>query len=302
MQSCTTDLEMTEHPTNSKEIITVSRRILVQITGSMKQFEEQGKQAATWSPINAKVGDVFGVHDIFETTPDQGTTSAVLQSAVIHKICLLEQKNDFPVHLGVNISCITPEETTRSGHKYAVTAMAKTHMTHPLLVYEAGDQQEGLEWRSRYPEYNTSNLEKVGVLPVTGQQFIFCSKNHPAIEVLRQNKDLINNDIDSQPLIDDEWYKIMKPVFSTCCEALKKKILAKVATRDLNNFEVQISRVGRDTWTSSTVHQQDELLQAVSIEGDANTDKASVVRSMQELTRRNYTYSARLEVTYEVAV
>ena len=68
---------MSEHPTNSKEIITVSRRILVQITGSMKQFEEQGKQAATWSPINAKVGDVFGVHDIFETTPDQGTTSAL---------------------------------------------------------------------------------------------------------------------------------------------------------------------------------------------------------------------------------
>jgi len=290
--------------TPSKEIVTVARRILVQITGSLNKFNEQGVQAATWQPMNTKVGDVFGVHDIFETTPDQGTTAAVLQSAVIHKICLLEQKNDFPVHLGVNISCITPEETTRSGHKYAVTALAKSHNTNPLLIYEAGDQQEGLEWRSRYPEYNTNNLDKVGVLPVTGQPYIFCSKNHPAIEVLRQNKELINSDIDSQPLIDDEWYKIMKPVFSTCCDALKKKILAKVATRDLNNFSVQISRVGRDTWTTNDAHHQDDLMEAVRsnlpIEHAKNVEM--VKEEVANVSRRPYTYSARLEVTYEVAV
>jgi len=81
---------------DTKQVVQVSRRVLVQITGSIDHFNRTGMEAATWTPINGKIGEVFGVNEVFETTPDQGMTSAALQSAVVHKITVLHQKSDFP--------------------------------------------------------------------------------------------------------------------------------------------------------------------------------------------------------------
>ena len=168
-----------------KEVVQITRRLLVQVRGTMDNFNRMGTEAATWKPVNGKMGEVFGVHDCFESVPDAGTTAGVLQNAIIHKITLLEQKNEFPVHLGVNISCITPEETTRTGHKYAVTSLANSHSQFPLVVFEAGEHTDGIEWRNKYPQYNAMNLDTQGVLQVTGENYVFCSKDHPAIDVLR---------------------------------------------------------------------------------------------------------------------
>ena len=40
-----------------KQVVNVSRRVLVQITGSMDNFNRTGMEAATWTPINGKIGD-----------------------------------------------------------------------------------------------------------------------------------------------------------------------------------------------------------------------------------------------------
>ena len=57
----------------AKEQYLVTRRFAVQIRGSLSGFAGAGQQAATWAPINGKVGDVFGISDIFESTPDVGS-------------------------------------------------------------------------------------------------------------------------------------------------------------------------------------------------------------------------------------
>ena len=76
---------------DSKQVVQVTRRLLVQITGSMDHFNRTGIEAATWAPINGKIGEVFGVNEVFEQTPDQGMTAAALQNAVVHKITCLHQ-------------------------------------------------------------------------------------------------------------------------------------------------------------------------------------------------------------------
>jgi hypothetical protein len=284
-----------------KEVVQITRRLLVQVKGTMDNFNRMGTEAATWKPVNGKMGEVFGVHDCFESVPDAGTTAGVLQNAIIHKITLLEQKNEFPVHLGVNISCITPEETTRTGHKYAVTSLANSHSQFPLVVFEAGEHTDGIEWRNKYPQYNAMNLDTQGVLQVTGENYVFCSKDHPAIDVLRQNHDIINSDIDQHPLIDGSWYKIQKPVFSMCCDALRKRVLTSVPTRDLNNFHVQISRLNRDDWTTS-IDTHDELMCAVPPHVLASGDELEIGQHIKGLIDQPNTWSGRLEVTYEVTV
>ena len=291
----TADVSMADN----KQIVQVNRRVLVQITGSIDSFKKTGMEAATWTPIQGKVGEVFGVNELFEHTPDQGLTAAALQNAVIHKITCLQQKNGFPCDLGVNISCCQPEETTRSGHKYAMTCLADTHTQFPLVIHEAVENQEGLQWRTKYPDYNASNLHTQGVLDVNGQQFIFCSKDHPVIDLLRMNKELLNADITEQPLIDNEWYKITKQVFGTCCSTLKNKVLSKVQTRDLNQFSVQINRIGMDSWDTS--HSAgDSFMSSIPTDVLFDKDEEALETHVSKMFQKVCTYSALLEIAYDI--
>ena len=82
----------------------VTRRLNVHIRGNLAGFQKAGQAAASWAPVNGKAGEVFGVGDVFDTTPDAGTTASVLQNAVLHSVKVLEARNEFPLNLGVSIS------------------------------------------------------------------------------------------------------------------------------------------------------------------------------------------------------
>lgn len=277
----------------------ITRRFHCQINGSIHQFSSTGTESATWTPLNGKFGDVFGVNDCFQTQPDQMTTAAMLQNAVLHKVTVLEQKNEFPLNLGVTIGCIQPDEVTKTGHRYAVTALAESHNATPCVCFSAEqDSSEGLEWRQKYPEYNSQNLESQGVLQVNNQGYVFVHQNHPVIELLRCNKDIINSDIDASPKIDGEWFKVTKQVMGSCCQQLRQKVLSKVSTRDLNQFNVQIHRLNNQEW--SNVSTGDEIVRAVPHEVLISEDQDKISTSVKGILRRPYSYSCRLEVQYEV--
>lgn len=284
----------------SSKLNLVTRRLCVEINGSMQQFSKSGHDAASWSPSNAKIGDILGVSDVFDNNPDIGTTASCLQNAVLHKITCLEVKNDFPINLGVTVSCIPSEEATRLGHRFALTSFANTHNPNALTIFEAdAASTEAVMWRQNYPSYNNSNLEKEGVLELGGQQnYLFMSKNHPVVEILRTNKDILNADIDKQPLIDGEFYKITKQVFSSCCGALRQKILTKVATRDLNNMTVQIFPLQKKEWGNICV--SDEMLKSVPPDMLCREDAPEITKFIKELCRRQCSLSLRLEMTYEI--
>lgn len=288
-----------EKPSSQQYLIT--RRFTATIRGSIEQFAKAGSEAATWSPQSGKIGDVFGISEIFESQADIGSTAAVLQNAVLHKITVLEQKNDFPVSLGVSISSIPSEETTKTGHKYAITSMSKTYNPNPCIVFNAEEaSNEGIEFRSKYPQYNATNLEKNGVLEVQNQSFLFVSQHHPVVELLANNADLLNARITDQPLIDGEWYKITKPVMSTCCGILRNKVLNKVSTRDLNNFSIQIHRLGHPAWNGFT--QNDELMTQIPDQVHIASDPKLISEHLASLQKKPYSYTVRLEVQYECHV
>jgi hypothetical protein len=124
------------------------------------------------------------------------------------------------------------------------------------------------------------------------------SKNHPVVEILRTNKEILNADIDKQPLIDQEWYKITKQVFNSCCGALRQKILAKVATRDLNNMTVQIFPLQKKEWSNICV--SDEMLKSVPPDMLVRENADEITKFIKELCRRQCSLSLRLEMTYEI--
>ena len=279
----------------------VTRRFNVNIRGSMHQFAGSGQEAATWSPINGKVGEVFGVSDIFEVTPDIGTTAAVLANSVLHKVTVLETKNEFPLNLGMTINCIPSEETTKTGHKYALTTISNTHQPNPTVVFEAeASTSEGIEWRTKYPQYNAANLETEGVLQVNGQSYIFVSQHHPVVALLHQNAEHLNADISQQQLIDGEWYKITRQVMSTCCATLRSQVLSKVSSRDLNNFSVQIHRIGNKEWND--IKANDELLSLIPDHIMDSGDQVQISAAVKGILKRQFSFTARMELQYEVNV
>lgn len=272
---------------------------MVTIRGSFSQFGSSGQEAASWTPVNGKVGDVFGITEIVDKNGDTGFSSALLTNAVLNRVSVLETKNEFPLALGVSISCIPSDESTRTGHNYAMTCLANSHNPNPLVLFEAeASTQDGMQWRKEYPLYNASNLETQGVLNVQGESYVFVSKNHPAIKVLRTNKLRLKQDIDSQPLIDNEWYKVSRQTMSTCTQQLRQKVLNRVNTRDLNNFTVQLHRIGNKEWTALNAH--DEIMSAVPKEVFWKEDPELLTKHVGLIMETPYSFSARLELTYEV--
>lgn len=287
-------------PEHQPETHIVTRRLNVHIRGNLAGFQKAGQAAASWAPVNGKAGEVFGVGDVFDTTPDAGTTASVLQNAVLHSVKVIEARNEFPLNLGVSISCIPPEETTKTGHKFAFTSLPRSHTQTPLTVFEADDSTgEGLEWRTSFPAYNANNLESHGVLQVTGQNYVFVNKDHPAVQVLRTNVGKLTSSIDDHPLIDNEWYKITKQVFAHCCGALRTKILNRVSTRDMNDFNVQLHRCNGEDW--GNLQATDELFSQIPDEVYMKGEGA-VHKMLSHMTKQNYSFTARLEVKYQIAV
>jgi len=285
----------------STEPVIMTRRMHVNVRGNMEKFAAAGSDAASWTPVNGKTGDVFGVSDIFDSTPDVGTTAAVLQTAVIHRVRVLETKNDFPVNLGVTISCIPSMEATKNGQRFAITTLSNCHNATPITVFEAEQSNtEGIEWRQKYPQYNANNLDTHGTLQVTGQPYLFVSQSHPVIELLKQNADLLNADITTQPLIDGEWYKLTKQVMSTCCNTLKTKVLSKASIQDLNNFTVQIHRINKTDWSS--LNSNDEIMSSIPHDVLMKSNPDELTSAIQGIMKRDYSFSARIEVEYECHV
>ena len=228
---------------------------------------------------------VFGISNIFESTPIVGTTTAVLANSVLHRMTVLGTKNDFPLNLGVTMACVPSEETAKIDHKYALITIASTHQPNPTVVFEAeASSNEDLTWRNKFSTYNSANLDSEGVLQVAGQPYLFVSQSYPVIELLRDNAEHLNTDILQQPLIDGEQYKLTKQVMGTCCATLRTKLLNKVSTCDLNNFSVQIHSLGNKDWNNLTAN--DEIVWRNCPDSPDNEELINA--HLQNLMKRQY--------------
>lgn len=142
-----------------------------------------------------------------------------LSNAVVKRAVLIEHKSTFRIPLGVSISCLPSTEMTGFGEAFCYTVLPESTNNVPLSLYEASDEgDEGAKWRRDYPKYHSGNLETHGTLDAKDCIYTFVHKHHPAIALLRGNKELLGCDIDKQAMIDDEWYKVQQAHF--CCGLL----------------------------------------------------------------------------------
>eukprot|EP00960_Hanusia_phi_P061528 764867-Hanusia_phi.AAC.5 len=258
----------------------------------MANFQKQGEMAATWKPREGKQATVFGLYDAFDNSLDHTTATNALAGARVKSATVLEYKSTFPVSLGVSISCLNPDEATDTGERYVMTALPLTTNTTPLTIHESDNSSnESLEWRNKYPEYNENNLESEGVINLDKRAYMFVHKDHPVIEMLRCNKDVLSADIDEQPLVDGQYYKLATQVMRTMCNLLRTKVLSKVSTRDLNTFQVQLHRMNGKQWDRIG---KDEFGDVVG----RNDEKS--VEKITEALNQHCTFTARIKLEYDI--
>ena len=280
---------------------TLKRTLYVNITGSLANLAMAGPQAAIWRPVSGKEGAVFAPHLSSEVDPVACTNS--LRSAHIFHATLHEHYSTFPVAMGVSISCIPPNEITDLGDKYAYTVVPLSRVATPHQFYQqSGSDDETTAWRETYSQWNPTNLETEGVMEVNNQPFVFVNMRHPVVGLLRHNADLIGCHIDSQPVIDGEWYKLTRQVLSTCCSTLRQKVLSKVLTHDLNMFSLQLHRLDANAWDD--LGDGSVPLQSFVTNPTWSPDELDLHKEhhLRQFVTTPYQYVARIELEYKVPI
>ena len=276
-----TPLIATTESSSSPKALQFTKRFNVQISGTMANFSAEGPSAATWRPVEGKHVQIFTNASPYQ---DLSSSMNILRSAYVVKASLLEQKNGFPVPLGVQVSCIPGQEHNDLGEKFAFTSLPMTHNPMPLTLFEADTSANtSQEWRKMYSEYNATNLESHNVLEVNNQNYVFVHENHPVISLLKANTDLLGSELRDDQRIDGEWFKVSKQVLSTCCTTLKAKVLTKIHVNNLMDLQVQLRRIDANTWDE----QSDVLHEHTTMLGSNLIDNP-------------YSFMARLELNYEL--
>jgi hypothetical protein len=179
----------------------------------------------------------------------------ILASAKVKEVHLLEHKSTFKVPVGVIINCLPSHEMTAAGEAFCYTVLPESTNTVPLKLFQAcEDNEESLRWKQEYPNYNAANLETEGVLEYSNSAFYFVHEGHPVITLLRANKDILRTDIDEQKMVANEWYKVLKQTFATCCNTLRNKVLSKLPITDLGKFSIELRRLGTRDWLDLQVY------------------------------------------------
>lgn len=277
----------------------VKRTLCVQINGSLGNLALAGPQAAMWKAVPGKETELFCPS--LESGMNADEQVDLIRNGLIRSLTLKEAQSTFPCAMGVTISCIPSNEVTDLGDRYAYTVLPKSVISSPQVIYSCDSSiQENAAWRQQYGKWNKQNLEKEGVIDVPNQPFYFVHMSHPAIGLLRHNADMIGCDIEKQPMVDKQWFKISRQVMGECCKTLRTSVLSKVHTQDMNMFSLQLHRLNAESWDDlgdGTVSLQGFNEKAKWTDDEKEKNKEHHLR---QFVTNKYQYIARLEVEYEV--
>jgi hypothetical protein len=279
----------------------LKRTLCVHIEGSLQSLGRQGTLAGLWKAVNGRESILFHPN-LGETMTDDQHSNIIndLCNGVIKKLTVKEHQSTFPFTLGVDINCVPPNEVTNLGESFAYTVLPNSNCNHPQVVFECNaSTEDNSNWHNLYSAWNASNLETHGVMDVPNQPFLFVHIDHPVIGLLRYNESLIGCNIDTQPKLEKEYFKIAKQVMAECCQVIRNDILNNMPTKDLNCFSVQIRRLNKSAWEDL---DSNALLGFKYNPLITSQDMATQQNNyLKEYASKVYQYMARLEVEYELA-
>ena len=279
--------------------IIMERTLHVNITNSLGNLALAGPHGGIWKPVDGQQTRLFANLD--SESVDASAATSQLNCAIIHKVTLLEHQSTFPVPLGVQINCVPSREVTELGQQFAYTVLPNSINSNQQSIFEVEMlNDEMYAWHKEFPTYTATNLDSEGIVPVKGQPFVFIDCNHPVVSLLRHNAHLIGCDIDTQKKIEGQYYKISCQVLHSCCDTLRRKVLSKVTSHDLNTLSLQIHRINADGWEDlqdGTIAMRSFKLKS----GRSPEEEEEAQRKhLKNFVSTPYSYMARIKIRYEL--
>jgi hypothetical protein len=276
----------------------MERTFHMNITNTLSNLALAGPHGGFWKLVDGKQPELLANMD--HENLDACAATSQLNNAVIHEVTLLEHQSTFPIPLGVTINCVPSREITDIGEKYAYTVLPNGLSSTPQVIYKAEPLSDDMyDWHKQFPQYNASNLETEGILPVNNQPFVFIELGHPVLAVLRSNPELIGCDLDQQKKMGD-YHRISRQLLQTCCNAIRQKILSKISSHDLNTLSVQLHRINAESWEDlgdGTMAMRNLKLKATMSPEEEEEAKR---KHLRKFANTPYSYLARIKIKYEL--
>jgi hypothetical protein len=299
-KSSLTENARSDHaPEQESRGIIMERTLHVNITNSLGNLALAGPHGGIWKPVDGLQTKIFANLD--SDVVDASAATTQLNCAVIHKVTLLEHQSTFPVPLGVEINCVPSREVTELGQKFAYTVLPHSVNSNSNTIYEAEMlNDEMYAWHKEFPMYNASNLDSEGVIPIPNSPYVFIDCNHPVVSLLRHNSHLIGCDIDSQKKIEEKYFRISTQVLQCCCDTLRRKVLSKVTSHDLNTLSLQIHRINADGWED--LQDGTVAMRSFKIKSELSPEEVEIAqrKHLKNFVSTPYTYMARIRIRYEL--
>lgn len=231
----------------STERGTVKRTLTVEIAGSLTKLAATGTDARWGVDKNSAV--------IFQpVASDKGFSDVAgdcdISNAVLHSMTIKEVRSTFPCTVGVDITGVVGTHATREGGKYALVVQKDTaHHINKQLV--TPDEMTNSEYLKKYPGMTPDKISTEGIVRVPGEEYVFVDSNHPIVEMLTVNEEVLQVNMGAAELIDGRWYKVSSEVVSDCAKLLDQQLLQHLPLVDLSKFEVKVERLGQIPWDRS---------------------------------------------------
>jgi hypothetical protein len=265
----------------------------ISMKGSPLDFHMNGDMGCKWQVDPGIVPKIFpGI-------------SLAHQNASVANVTVLQSVNTFPIALGTNFffgtkACGTKNEVTNAGTSFSHTLLPNSNSSQEHVIHMAAESDgDAKAWSENFPTFTSANLATEGVLSLGNCPYVFVNQNHPVVNLIRMNKEMLGVDIDTIPKMDGEWYKLSQELMSSCCTAIHDKILFKMATSNLFAFNAQAHPIDGSKWPDMDSADLMASFQPNHLNSEAE-EQTRMAAHQRNTVERPGTVYMRVKVEYSV--
>merc|ERR1719473_716143 len=198
-------------------------------------------ESATWRPLD-------GHFDIFQSTsryrqgqiPRSKFRQGDLSQAILIGMKIKKVSSNFPVQLGLEVEGAKGNYYFCNGQRFAYMIGANEQSHNLNEVIATTSPYVNSEYLRLYPGMTSQNLRENGIMNVPGENYVFVDHQHPIVEMMSENQDVLQIDLKNADLIDGRWYKVSRAVTERCLSELENELVENLPLLNLNNFNAKL--------------------------------------------------------------
>lgn len=225
----------------------ITRHFTANFAGSLSDLADS-PSLATWRPTDASI---FKSRTRYAPNAAKSTVrKGNLKQAILVGMRLQRAESTFPCSLGLTIKGAKGNFYTGDGKQYSYITGAneKSHALNKVVA--TTNPYINSDYLRLFPGMTKDNLRTNGILEVPGENYVLVDQQHPIVEMMNENQDVLNVDIGRAKLIDEKWYKVSKNVSDRCLKELGEELDGNLPIIDLSDFHVSIDRLHGAQWDS----------------------------------------------------